>query len=201
MGKEKELQLEEHRFIDYLIKGFSRKDAYRKAYDDYKSSDSDIIIKANGIYNKGTVNKKIHELCDVIHNEVIEKGIWSREESVYELKELLRKNKIESDRYEKAYNDEMDLLNGKIEKKEKEIYSPDSYLTKSKELELRGELESLKFAKIQCNRRKQSNKALNEAILFSIQQLNEMYGYNKKSDDALKIDAQIIFKDDIGEDD
>ena len=57
------------------------------------------------------------------------------------------------------------------------------------------------MAKIKCNRRWQSNKSVNEAILQSVVQMNSMLGFNEKEEKKVEVQAQVIFQNDIPEND
>ena len=96
----------------------------------------------------------------------------------------------------------MELYDKQIEQKIEQLNNPKGYQSKKARAQLEAEIDELKFAKIRCNRRHQSNKSVNEAILSSILQLNQMMGFDKKEQDkAMKVEAQVSFIEDIpGED-
>ena len=81
------------------------------------------------------------------------------------MKDLLNKNVIESDRYEEAYEDEMELYDKQIEQKIEQLNNPKGYQSKKARAQLEAEIDELKFAKIRCNRRHQSNKSVNEKTI------------------------------------
>lgn len=198
----KKLTNQQEKFIRLLIEGYTQKTAYTMAYPESKSmSISNIYSKASQVLHYPHVQEKYNEIKRIIEEELQEKAIWTREQSIYELKELLRKNRIESDRYEQAYEDEMGMLDRQIKEKENELKSPKGYLSKKKKAELQDDIDNLKMARIMCNRRHQSNKNVNEAILNSIQQLNEMLGYNRHEEKKAEEQEQVVFTNDIPEDD
>ena len=57
------------------------------------------------------------------------------------------------------------------------------------------------MAKIKCNRRWQSNKSVNEAILQSVVQMNNMLGFNEKEEKKVEVQAQVVFQNNIPEND
>ena len=202
MNNNNKLTAKQENFIQYVLEGESLKSAYLKSFPEArKKSAKTTYCYASELFNKPTVHARYMELREMMEKELQERAIWTREQSINELKELLRKNRVESDRYEQAYNDEMEILDRQIVDKTNELENPKGYVSKKKKAELQDDIDNLKLARIQCNRRHQSNRNVNEAILSSIQQLNEMLGYNKKSDEKIQLQAQVSFVDNIPEDD
>ena len=81
------------------------------------------------------------------------------------------------------------------------IEHPKTYLSKKKKAEIEQEIDELKMAKIKCNRRWQSNKSVNEAILQSVVQMNSMLGFNEKEEKKVEVQAQVVFQNNIPEND
>ena len=190
-------------YIEYLVMGYSQRKAYKMAYPESKNSKpSTIDIKVYTLLHKPEIKKRFNEVTELVNDEIRRKSIWTKERAIVELKDLLNKNVIESDRYEEAYDDEMELYDKQIEQKIEQLNNPKGYQSKKARAQLEAEIDELKFAKIRCNRRHQSNKSVNEAILSSILQLNQMMGFDKKEQDkAMKVEAQVSFIEDIpGED-
>lgn len=203
MNNNGKLTAKQEKFINLVLEGYSLKTSYLKCYPEYnkKENKTNVYSIASQMFNDPAVHKRYMEIRELMEKEWYERAKWTREQAIDELKELLRKNRIESDRYEQAYNDEMEMLDRQIDNKTKEMENPKGYMSKKKRAELQDDIDSLKLARIQCNRRHQSNKNVNEAILNSIQQLNEMMGFNKKEGQKVEMQAQISFIDDIPEDD
>lgn len=202
MNNNNKLTIKQENFIQYVLEGESLKSAYLKSFPEARKKPAKTTYcYASELFNKSTVHARYMELREMMEKELQERAIWTREQSINELKELLRKNRVESDRYEQAYNDEMEILDRQIVDKTNELENPKGYVSKKKKAELQDDIDNLKLARIQCNRRHQSNRNVNEAILSSIQQLNEMLGYNKKPDEKIQLQAQVSFVDNIPEDD
>ena len=200
MNNEK-LTVRQENFIHYILQGYCLKDSYIKAFSKNDYAPSTLYVIASQTFHDPKIHNRFLELREKQYEEMREMAIWTKEQAIDELKELLRKNRVESDRYEQAYNDEIEMLDRQIEEKENELNNYKGYLSKKKKAELQDDIDSLKMARIQCNRRHQSNRNVNEAILNSIQQLNEMLGYNKKDDKKAEEQEQVIFTDDVPEDD
>lgn len=203
MNNNGKLTAKQEKFINLVLEGYSLKTSYLKCYPEYnkKENKANVYSIASQMFNSPAVHNRYMEIREMMEKEWFERAKWTREQAINELKELLRKNRIESDRYEQAYDDEMELLDRQIADKTKDLENPKGYMSKKKKAELQDDIDSLKLARIQCNRRHQSNRSVNEAILSSIQQLNEMLGYNKKPDEKIQSQAQVSFVDNIPEDD
>jgi hypothetical protein len=203
MKNEKKLTVRHENFIHYVLQGYSYTDSYIKCFpqDKEKRSLTKIYSLASQLFNDPDVHAKYLQLKEMMQRELQERALWTKEQAINELKELLRKNRVESDRYEQAYNDEIEMLDRQIEEKENEIKRPKGYQSKKLKASLQDEIDGLKMARIQCNRRHQSNKSVNEAILSSVQQLNEMLGYTHKEDEKMQVRAQVSFVDNIPEKD
>lgn len=203
MNNNGKLTAKQEKFINLVLEGYSLKTSYLKCFPEYREKQNlkYIYDNASKLFNEPAIHNRYMELREMMEKEWQERAIWTREQAINELKELLRKNRIESDRYEQAYDDEMEMLTRQIEEKTLELENPKGYMSKKKKAELQDDIDNLKLARIQCNRRHQSNRNVNEAILSSIQQLNEMLGYNKKPDEKIQLQAQVSFVDNIPEDD
>lgn len=204
MNNNGKLTAKQEKFINCVLEGYSLKSAYLKCYPEYKEHENhkkNVYYASSDLFNKPAVHKRYMELREMMEKEWQEKAIWTREQAINELKELLRKNRIESDRYEQAYEDEMEILDRQIADKTTELENPKGYMSKKKKAELQDDIDNLKMARIMCNRRHQSNKNVNEAILNSIQQLNEMLGYNRHEEKKAEEQEQVVFTDDVPEDD
>lgn len=203
MNNNGKLTAKQEKFINLVLEGYSLKTSYLKCYPEYnkKENKTNVYSIASQMFNDPIVHNRYMEIRELMEKEWYERAKWTREQAIDELKELLRKNRIESDRYEQAYDDEMEMLDRQIANKTKELENPKGYMSKKKKAQLQDDIDNLKMARIQCNRRHQSNKAVNEAILSSIQQLNEMLGYNRHDDKKLEEQEQVVFTDDVPEDD
>ena len=198
-------------FCEYLNQGYSQRKAYILAFPDSKDSKPSVIdMKAWKLFHTEAIQARYNELCEITTEENIRKAIWTKEQALSELKRVLENNKKESYRYEEAYLDEMELLNKQINERleilanvEKNNKNPAKYISKKKQAEIRAEIDELKLAKIKCNRRWQSNKSVNDAILQAVLQMNTMMGFDKLKEEKTPIEAQvqISFVDDVPEED
>ena len=190
-------------YVEYLIQGYSQRKAYIKAFPENKDSKpSTIDIKAWQLFHKENVQKRYQDLLNYIEEENIKKAVWTKEQAILELKRVLEANIKESNRYEEAYEDEMELLDKQIAERLDALANPKKYMSKKTKEQLENEIDELKMAKVKVNRRHQSSKSVNDAILQAVLQLNTMMGYDKiEEKDPLEVKAQISFVDDVPEND
>ena len=136
---------------------------------------------------------KILEECKI-------KAVWNKERAMGELIDLLDVNKKENLRYEEAFYDELDLIDKKIEELERQMKKP--RIAKKLLKQIEKDVDAWKWQRIQVCKRHISNKNVNEAILSSIQQLNEIMDFKnealrnlKESENQSKV--EIIFNTDM----
>lgn len=203
MAKGYDLTKNEEAFIAYLAQGYNQTQAYSKAFINSKNlTYGTMAVNACNLLKKENVKKYYDEMRKQINETLINQAVWTKEQAINELKDILYKNKRESDRYDQAYDDEIEILDRLIKTKEEEISNPKKYLSKKKMEQLQNEIDDLKMQRIKANRRHQSNKNVNDAILQAVLQLNTMLGFDKKEQDkTTKIEAQVSFIDDVPETD
>lgn len=189
-------------YAEYLMQGYSQRKAYILAYPEAKDmKPSTVDLLAYKLFHTADLKKRYDELCEIRTEENIKKAIWTREMALGELKNILENNKKEYYRYEEAYIDEITMYDKQINERTEMIEHPKTYLSKKRKAEIEQEIDQLKMAKIKCNRRWQSNKSVNEAILQSVVQMNSMLGFNEKEEKKVEVQAQVIFQNDIPEND
>lgn len=189
----------EQDFVFYILQGYNHSQAYKKAFPDNKYAGNSLWTNSSILFHTPRVQSYYNTKRNEVLEELKQKAIWTREQSINILVDLLNKNKRESDRYEEAYIDELQMLDRQIEEKEEEMINPKGYQSKKLKAQLQDDIDNLKMARIMCNRKHQSNKSVNEAILNTIQQLNQMMGYNDKENNKLEVKAQVQFLDDVPE--
>lgn len=188
-------------YIEYILQGYNHRTSFIKAFPSSKSKKPSIIdAQASQLFSKPEVQEYFQKRKEEIQNEIKEKSIWNKELAMNELIDLLYTNKKESKRYEEAFYDELDLIDKKIEELEKEIKKPRQ--AKKKIKQLMADVDGLRYARIRVCNRHISNKSVNEAILSSIQQLNEIMDFKnealrnlKESENQQKI--EILFNTDM----
>jgi phage terminase small subunit len=78
------LTTKQEKFVQGLISGLSQREAYKRSYDCSNMKDSTIDVKASQLYSNGKIRIRYDELI----TEHKSKALWTREESVSDLKWL-----------------------------------------------------------------------------------------------------------------
>ena len=188
-------------YIEYILQGYNHRTAFIKAFPSSKSKKPSIVdSQASQLFLKEEVQNYFQKRKQEIQDELKGKAIWNKELAMNELIDLLYTNKKESKRYEEAFYDELDLIDRKIQEFEKEMKKP--RVAKKVVKQLQTNVDQLKYQRIQVCKRHISNKNVNEAILSSIQQLNEIMDFKnealrnlKESENQNKI--EILFNTDM----
>lgn len=187
-------------YVEYILQGYNHRTAFIRAFPSSKSKKpSNIDSAASQLFLKSDVQEYFLKRKAEIQEECRNKAVWSRELAMNELIDLLYTNKKENKRYEEAFYDELDLIDRKIADKEREMRKPRQ--AKKVIRQLSADVDDLKYARIQACKRHISNKSVNEAILSSIQQLNEIMDFknealrNLKESENQKI--EILFSTDL----
>ena len=188
-------------YVEYILQGYNHRTAFIKAFPSSKSKKPSIVdSQASQLFLKEEVQNYFQKRKQEIQDELKDKAIWNKELAMNELIDLLYTNKKESKRYEEAFYDELDLIDRKIQEFEKEMKKP--RVAKKVVKQLQTNVDKLKYQRIQVCKRHISNKNVNEAILSSIQQLNEIMDFKnealrnlKESENQNKL--EIIFNTDM----
>lgn len=188
-------------YIEYIIQGYNHRTAFIKAFPSSKSKKPSIIdAQASQLFSKPETQEYFQKRKKEVQDEIKDKSIWNKELAMNELIDLLYTNKKESKRYEEAFYDELDLIDKKIIELEKQIKKPRQ--AKKVIRQLMADVDALRWQRIQVCKRHTSNKSVNEAILSSIQQLNEIMDFKnealrnlKESENQQKI--EILFNTDM----
>lgn len=188
-------------YVEYILQGYNHRTSFIKAFPSSKSKKPSIIdAQASQLFSKPETQEYFKKRKKEIQDESKAKAIWNKEIAMNELIDILYTNKKESKRYEEAFYDELDLIDKKIEEMEREMKKP--RLAKKLAKKLAADVDSLRYQRIQVCKRHISNKSVNEAILSSISQLNDIMDFKnealrnlKESENQKKI--EILFNTDM----
>lgn len=188
-------------YVEYILQGYNHRTAFIKAFPSSKSRKPSVIdAQASQLLAKSEVQEYFRRREREVLDESKAKAVWSRETAMNELIDLLYTNKKESKRYEEAFYDELDLIDRKIADLERRMKRP--RLAKKAVKQLSEDVDKLRYQRIQVCKRHISNKSVNEAILSSIQQLNDIMDFKnealrnlKESEGGQKI--EILFNTDM----
>lgn len=188
-------------YVEYILQGYNHRTAFIRAFPSSKSKKPSVVdSQASQLLAKNEVQEYFNKRKAEVLEECKNKAVWNKERAMGELIDLLDVNKKESLRYEEAFYDELDLIDKKIEELEKQMKKP--RIAKKLLKQLQNDVDSLKWQRVQVCKRHISNKNVNEAILSSIQQLNEIMDFKnealrnlKESENQNKI--EILFNTDM----
>ena len=188
-------------YVEYILQGYNHRTAFIRAFPSSKSKKPSLIdSQASTLFNKGEVQEYFNKRKAEILEECKNKAVWNKERAMGELIDLLDVNKKENLRYEEAFYDELDLIDKKIQELERQMKKP--RIAKKLLKQIEKDVDTWKWQRIQVCKRHISNKNVNEAILSSIQQLNEIMDFKnealrnlKESENQNKV--EIIFNTDM----
>ena len=84
----------EENFVGYLMQGYTQRKAYIKAFPNAKNLSYGVVsINAYNVLKKPNVRAYYDELRHNIQEQIIEDAIWTKEQAMSELKDILYKNK------------------------------------------------------------------------------------------------------------
>lgn len=188
-------------YVEYILQGYNHRTAFIRAFPSSKSKKPSLIdSQASQLFAKNEVQVYFNKRKAEILEECKNKAVWNKERAMGELIDLLDVNKKENLRYEEAFYDELDLIDKKIEELERQMKKPRT--AKKLLIKLQKDVDAWRWQRIQVCKRHISNKNVNEAILSSIQQLNEIMDFKnealrnlKESENQSKV--EIIFNTDM----
>ena len=188
-------------YVEYILQGYNHRTAFIRAFPSSKSKKPSLIdSQASQLFAKNEVQVYFNKRKAEILEECKNKAVWNKEKAMGELIDLLDVNKKENLRYEEAFYDELDLIDKKIEELERQMKKP--RIAKKLLKQIEKDVDAWKWQRIQVCKRHISNKNVNEAILSSIQQLNEIMDFKnealrnlKESENQNKI--EILFNTDM----
>lgn len=188
-------------YVEYILQGYNHRTAFIRAFPSSKSKKPSLIdSQASQLFAKNEVQVYFNKRKAEILEECKNKAVWNKEKAMGELIDLLDVNKKENLRYEEAFYDELDLIDKKIEELERQMKKP--RIAKKLLKQMQKDVDAWKWQRIQVCKRHISNKNVNEAILSSIQQLNEIMDFKnealrnlKESENQNKV--EIIFNTDM----
>lgn len=135
--------------------------------------------KANKLLNKANVAKRYQEMLDKIEEKLINKCLWSREEAIEKLKDIINRNENEQKRINDSYEAQIDIL-----------------LIKIQESTTANQKEKYINQVIELRKKIRNNQVNNNSVISAISELNKMHGFNAqeltiKHDEEFEIDKKL----------
>lgn len=131
------------------------------------------------VLSKPNVRKKKVEMEQENKERLIEKCLWSKEQSIEQLKYIIESNRKENDRVNDTYNEQIDL-----------------FLTKIEETETANDKEQILNDILELKKKRRNSQINNNAILSAVTELNKMHGFNTqelivKNKEEFEIDKEL----------
>ena len=135
--------------------------------------------KANQILKKANVAKRYKEMTEEMNKALIQQGLWTKDEAIEKLRDMINRNEEEQKRINETCNAEIDLL-----------------LIKIQEADTADKKEKLINQVMKLRKAIRNNTVNNNAILTAISELNKMHGYNSqeitlKRDEEFETDKKL----------
>lgn len=169
--------LQEERFVNRLLQGYSQADAYLYAFPQTKlkaGKSQALYDVASKVFNRPRVQKRFKELkAELREREVVKTG-WTREQAIETLRFVIACNKKDMERINEAYEEEIKFLqeltqNAKDEK----------------------EVNDLIREMLRVRKKSRSTITNNNALISAVGELNKMQGFNEQN---VNLNASVIFE-------
>ncbi len=159
-------------FIQELLKGNTQRQAYLKAYPSKKKwKESSLDSAASSLLKNEKVKTRYEQLLNSMREEETKKTMWTREQSIEMLKYVIDVNKKDLERINKAFEEELELLQ-KLMQEDPENAS--LYLQ-----------QILKQRKL-----RRASKVNNQGIIDAVAELNKMQGFNEET---INMNGTVVF--------
>lgn len=178
------LTQKQERFCQEIASGKSQREAYRIAYPNSEHYLENTVDSRASVLMK---NKKVIKRLDELRDKMNHKIEWNRTRALNEINYVLEMNKKDMARIEDAYQNEIDMLEGKILQitaSISECKDMKQVITKTKEVQDISE----KIAKLKKQKRVNSTNI--NGILNATKILNRMYGLDITKVEVTTSDAE-----------
>lgn len=173
--KSKGVTPKQEQFIENIIRGMSRTDAYLEVFEHRRGKDRQTTSNlAYKLFNKPQVKQKYEQLLEEHRAREREKTEWTRQQSIEALQFVVNTNKKDLERIQQAAQEELEQL-------EKDI---------AENPELARELVA---AMIKQKKKTRANLVNNTGIISAVAELNKMQGYNEQN---INMNSAVMFTGD-----
>lgn len=171
-------------FVTELIKGRSQYEAYIKAYPNSEAwGHNAVSVAANRMIKSPRVKKALEELGYQTRTE----ALWTRQRALETIDYVMEYNKKEMERLDRAYEDEIDLLEARlteIGEMAKDAKTPDQMYKIGKRMqEVTAQITKAK-------KQRRANTTNIQGIFEGAKILNKMYGLDVTKVEVKQIDEE-----------
>ena len=159
-------------FVQSLVEGDSQRKAYIKAYPSRKKwKDNSIDCEASKLFSQPKIKQRYDELLKQVREEETKKTMWTREQSIETLRYVIDVNKKDLERINKAYEEELELLQKMM------IEDPERAPRYLREI-------------IKQRKSRRASQVNNKGITDAVAELNKMQGFNEET---INMNGIVIF--------
>jgi phage terminase small subunit len=159
-------------FIQELLKGNTQRQAYLKAYPSKKKwKESSLDTAASNLLKNDKVKTRYEQLLNKMREKEQEKTMWTREQSIETLRYVIDVNKKDLERINKAYEEELELLQKMM------IEDPERAPRYLREI-------------IKQRKLRRASKVNNQGIIDAVAELNKMQGFNEET---INMNGTVVF--------
>lgn len=160
-------------FIQELVKGTTQRKAYITAYPKRKNwKESSIDVEASKLFSNSKVKQRYDELLQQVREKETELTMWTREESIRTLREVIEVNKKDIKRINDAYEQELEMLQKTL------LENPSKAPRLLKEI-------------IKQNKTRRASQVNNKGITDAVAELNKMQGFNEEN---INLNGTVVFE-------
>lgn len=150
-------------FVQEILKGRSQRHAYIAAYPDRANlAPNGLDTQACLLWKKKHIKERYKEILAKVSEEETRKTLWTREESILNLKEIIRVNMQDIERNSQSLETELTQLYEQL------IQHPEN-------------AKSIQLAIQKNQRTKRTSTVNNKGVLDAIAELNKMLGFAQEN--------------------
>lgn len=159
-------------FVQALVRGLSQRKALLKAYPNRKNwKENSLDSVASVMFKNPKIKQRYDELIEKVRERETKKTLWSREESIENLRYVVEMNRQDLERAYEAHEEELEILQDLMEKNPKDA---NKYLKKI----------------LKQKKQRMASDINNKGITGAVAELNKMQGYNEET---LTLNTPVIF--------
>ena len=160
-------------FVQSLVKGYSQRQSYLKAYPHRtKWKENSLDAAASTLLKNVKVRKRYDDLLQQVREEETKKTMWTREQSIETLRYVIDVNRKDLERINNAHEEELEMLQKMM------VEDPE-----------KAPLYLQQILKQRKSRR--ASQVNNKGITEAVAELNKMQGFNEET---INLNGTVVFE-------
>jgi hypothetical protein len=160
-------------FIQELLKGNTQRQAYLKAYPSKKKwKESSLDTAASNLLKNDKVKTRYEQLLNNMREKETKKTMWTREQSIETLRYVIDVNKKDLERINKAFEEELELLQKLMQEDPEKAPQYLQYILKQR-------------------KSRRASQVNNKGITDAVAELNKMQGFNEET---INLNGTVMFE-------